>query len=460
MLRGPGDADSLARAVEQQYPRRVEHRQVGIENEYPVVTATGEGVEFSAIRALFEDLADLGWQIERDPETSEPVSASQQREGAAMADLVTLEFGFHTLEVNLAPADDLWAAEAGLREVHSTLCDALRRTGSYLIGYGVQPLARPVADNVSPRGRYRVFERAWAGHPENEGDGLYLLTLSAASQTHVDVARDEAIEVVNGLNLTAGLRIALCANSPVWQGRIGGHAASRELFWDWAYPARAPQTGIPSPFRSVDDYTRRLLSFPCHLARRHEDFYALDHTRTNGDFLGGAANLAIAADGRTVELRPADEDAEMLWGLVWFDARLQPRYGTVEDRCSCEQPPESHLAPAALTLGLVENRSGLAEIAARLPLDGWRDLRTRACERALEIVDEEVAVLAAALLDAARTGLRARGCDEERYLDPLIERLAKRVGPASQAKAWFEEGGAAALVSGSDMQVFAHQSSA
>jgi Glutamate-cysteine ligase family 2(GCS2) len=86
----------------------------------------------------------------------------------------------------------------------------------------------------APRGRYRILERSWDG-PADPVHNIYLLTLSAATQTHVDTTRDEAVAAVNGLNATAGLRIALLGNSPIWNGKDSAHHAARELFWDWSH---------------------------------------------------------------------------------------------------------------------------------------------------------------------------------------------------------------------------------
>jgi len=459
-LEGYVNSQKVAHDVEFRYPETLDHRKVGIENEYPVVFADGSAVPFPLIRGLFEELGNRGWRLVRDEHTDQLVAAVRPREGSAapdgfQSDIVTIEFGHHTVEVNLAPTDGIVEAERSLNEVLSTLTAVLHDHEAFLIGYGVQPLAPPVSRNVSPRGRYRLLERSWIKHPGNQYD-IYLLTLSASCQTHVDVTRTEVVPALNALNLTAGLRVALFANSPVWNGSAGDYAASRELFWDWSYGARKDQIGIPHPFEGIEDYVDCLMGFRGLLTRRGDEFFSLDNRSSYRDYFANRSNSVETAAGVKVDLEPTLEDVEVLWGLAWFDARLQPRYRTVEDRCSCQQPPSAHLASPALTLGLVENLAGLTEIAGSLSADEWREIRLRACRRGmkLEYPGVDVPGLIGRLVEVAHAGLVSRGHGEEKFLEPLYERIQFGSGPATDARRWFSDGGGASLVRHADMTAF------
>jgi gamma-glutamylcysteine synthetase len=121
-------------------------------------------------------------------------------------------------------------------------------------------------------------------------------------------------------------------------------------------------------------------------------------------------------------------------GAIWSCARLSPDYGTVEDRVACAQPPGEQTANAALVLGLVERAEELCELADTLPLQAWVDARVDACCRGLsaQVGTVPVVALAEKMLAIAERGLWARGLAEDRFLDPLRERLARNENPATR----------------------------
>lgn len=452
------DLDSIANEVADQYPAALEHRKIGLELEYPVVFEDGAGVSFSVIAALFEELGKREWQLEYDRDTQAVISAERPPSAASSdfgGDVLTVEFGAHTLEIVLAPTDDVVEAETSLEHILAVVIPILRDHGAFLIGHGVQPLTPPSSHNVAPRGRYHLLEKSWNGSAADRYD-IFLLTLSASSQTHVDVTRNEVIPVVNALNLTAGLRIALFANSGVWQGRVGDYAASRELFWDWCYSTRKAQIGIPAMFSSIGDYVERVLDFRSLLVRRGGAVFQADSQMTVGQFLTNETNQVRNTQGDSLLLTPAPEDISAQWGLAWFDARMQPMYGTVEERCACQQPPSAPMAPAALTLGLVENLAGLRDVADALTGEQWRELREFACRDGMRIShpDADVPLLIKQLVDAAYAGLVSRQRGEEKFLEPLYERVRLRRHPGADAEQLFLAGGAAAIVHNNNMARF------
>jgi gamma-glutamylcysteine synthetase len=446
-------ATDIAHGVRDAYPVVLKRRRVGLELEYPVVLADGRGVPFDVMRALFGELSDLGWRIVRDADTDCPSAA--ERQGPDGGDVVTVEFGAHTLEIVLAPTDDVVEAAHSLDRILAVLVPILRGQGAFLIGYGAQPVTPPRVENVAPRGRYSLLGKCWIDSPQNRYD-VFLLTLSASSQTHVDVSADEVIPALNSLNLTSGLRIALFANSSVWNGQISGYAASRELFWDWCYAARKIQIGIPPAFSSIEDYVSYVLSFRSLLTRRGDRIYATDNRLTIGEFLANKSNTVETAEGASIQLTRTPDDLAIQWGLAWFDARLQPAYGTVEERCICQQPPWATMAPAALTLGLVENLTGLRKIADALPAETWRELRSLACRHgmAAEHPATDVPRLVTQLVEVARDGLVSRGCGEEKFLEPLYERIHLARHPSADVEQWFAADGASSIVRNSDMARF------
>ena len=144
---------------------------------------------------------------------------------------------------------------------------------------------------------------------ENQMRGLIKRTPECALHVHVGVPDPEsAVAAMNGLRERLPLLHALGANSPFWFGADSGMASSRAAVIR-AYPGR----GIPPVLGSWDEYLA-----------------ALDAVRAGGG--------------------PTDHT------MVWWDARPQPRLGTVELReVDVQTDLESAAAIAALARAIVRH---------------------------------------------------------------------------------------------------------
>ena len=152
-----------------------------------------------------------------------------------------------------------------------------------------------------------------------------------------------------------------------------------------------------------------------------------------------------------------NDDIYFQSGLAWFNSRLQPAVsGTVEDRIACQQPPRSHIASSALTLGLVEQHHELSELANSFTLDQWRDIRLICCNHGLNgrYPDVNLQALARELVEISRKGLARRGFSEERYLEPLSQRADAGSCPADDAERLYTSGGIQALIEHLDIRHF------
>jgi carboxylate-amine ligase len=154
---------------------------------------------------------------------------------------------------------------------------AIRAAGGTPMAVGLHPNARFGDVRIVDSDRYRRVE--------GEMRGLIRRTPECALHVHVAMpSPDAAVAALMGLREALPLIGALGAGSPFWFGADSGLASARAAVIR-AYPGR----GLPPRLRGWDDYLE-----------------ALD---------------AIAAGGG-----PKDHT------MVWWDARLQPRLGTVELR--------------------------------------------------------------------------------------------------------------------------------
>lgn len=439
--------------------RQGEPRLIGLENEYVMVYADGSIIRQEVLECLWIELAHQGWELVLDKITGKPTAALRPRRDQALRrthnfDVITTDFGYSTLEIDLAPARTLREATESLIDLIHLVTSILAKHDVHLLGYGVQPLAGPSREYLGPKNRYALLYDVHL--LEHRGiPSLDLHCLTASCQTQVEVSTKEAISAVNSLNATAGLRSALFANSPVWQNRISEYKSIRQEFWDRCYPNRKLQIGIPPRFQNFEHYVDYICDFRSIVVGRDEIFYRINNNSAFRNFLDdNLGQIGIALDGHKSKIIALAEDIYTQHGFAWFDSRLHPLHGTVEDRVSCQQPPQAHFSSAAMTLGLVENLNALVRIANALSLDQWREIRQLSYTYGLHFSYPGVDLkeLSNCLLQVALEGLRRRGFGEEEYLEPVCRRIMSGSCPADEVVSQFLEGGVQNIVANNDMR--------
>jgi glutamate---cysteine ligase / carboxylate-amine ligase len=287
------------------------------------------------------------------------------RSGQVVADLprslrgrVTLETHAAVIEVATGVHRRVADAVTELAELRSDLSHALAGHGLRAAVAGTHPSATWSDTVLSPAPRYRQI-----------GDSMRVLAQrepTLATHVHVGVSTPEAaIRVLNGLRAHLPLLLALAANSPFWQGRATGFASTRTTIFD-----AFPRSGVPRAFRDYGDWA--------------------------------AAIHPLIRSGAIAD--PS---------YLWWDVRLQPRFGTVEVRVLDGQTTVADVAALA----------ALIQSLVRLALE--RPSRAVAAE-----VIEENRFL------AARDGMQARLVDvESGDRIPALAQL-ERVVTACREHAW------------------------
>jgi carboxylate-amine ligase len=210
------------------------------------------------------------------------------------------------IEVRSEPAGSVAEAVRQLAEGRAAAIAA----GATLIGAGLHPDAELFDVELVQSERYERVER--------QMQGLIKRTPECALHIHVGLPDPEAaVAAMNGLRERLPLLHGLGANSPFWFGRDSGMASSRAAVIR-AYPGR----GIPPVLRSWDEYLA-----------------CLDAVRAGGG--------------------PTDHT------MVWWDARPQPRLGTVELR---EVDVQADLESAAAIVALAR---AIARRAAEEPVSDF-----------------------------------------------------------------------------------------
>lgn len=232
---------------------------------------------------------------------------------------------------------------------------ALVAGGGRPLSAGLHPVA-PFADaSLTDAERYRLIGDTLAG---------LLRTPTAALQVHVGLPDERAAMLAyRGMRHQLAVLQALAANSPFWHGRDSGMASAR-----WAVISSYPRGGVPPVVRSWDEYA---------------------------SLIDAVQTAAEVPD----------------YTHVWWDARLQPRLGTIEVRVMDAQPS------LGATAGLAALTQGLVRYAVENPLD----------------VDVPSAVLAENSFRVARHGLETRVVDVDGSLHPVRDLATRMVGKARAA---------------------------
>lgn len=396
-------------------------RTVGREAEFPVVHPDGSAAD---VAALWPHLVESGrYEVKRERDLIVGLEGERYS--------YSLEVGWGTVEAILSPTADLVELKALHEEATSHLLRAAEAAGVLVLGYGIQPRTPATPALLAPKQRYKALL-------DVIGPPWLWFTLTASDQLHVSITRDEFAAMTNLGNLLSPVLIALCANSPVYQGQPSGFASAREGRMGEIHAEAARHGMTARAVTDAADFVALMARHP-YLVRR-VDGLLLPYQGRFDEWLDSAFDQDPAARF----------DAYLLHEhYVWNSARPRSAHGTIELRAACQQPFSEHMAAAALGLGIIEGAPALARyVVERLGPDPWPAMRTwhrEVVARGLA-AEEPAPGFLEGVLGRCRDALAARGRGEEALLRPLEDRLQKRMNPAQEAEAAFEAGGMEALV--------------
>ena len=208
----------------------------------------------------------------------------------------SLETHSAVVEVETSPQGTVADAVAALGGVRNMLIEPLAELGLRAAGAGTHPMATWVETQVPEQDRYQKVLETMRELARREP--------TMAMHVHIAVpSADTAIAALNGIRERLPIVLALSANSPFWQARDSGLASTRTSLF-----GAFPRTGLPPYFATYEDWAERV------------------------DFLIRAGAIPEPT-------------------FLWWDARLQPRFGTIEIRIADTQ---SRLEDVAALVALMQ----------------------------------------------------------------------------------------------------------
>jgi carboxylate-amine ligase len=230
-----------------------------------------------------------------------------------LADHVDAETHGSALELRTGVHDGVPAAIGELAALRSELRGELAERGLRAAAAGMHPSTVWQETRISGGERYQLLYASLRELARREP--------TFALHVHVAVPDPEnALRAMNGLRAHLPLLLALSANSPFWQGRETGLASTRTPMF-----GAFPRVGLPRAFADYSDYVE-----------------SIDLLLRCGAF-------------------PEPT-------FLWWDVRLQPRWGTVEVRIMDAQITiEDSTGLVALVQSLVHMEAGEAAAAISSP---------------------------------------------------------------------------------------------
>ncbi len=413
--------DTLATQFTNAFPAETPpQRTIGREAEYPIVKATGEAAD--ARRLLEQIRATAGLVAHYDTGNSRLIVGVDGEDYK-----YALEVGIGTIELNTRPCHTLFEIETIMGQAVRPLVHLAARYGWRILGYGIQPVSPPTLAIMAPKQRYQSLYRAM-------GAEWLWYTVTASDQCHIAIGRAEMVPMLNFGNMMAPVMIALCANSPVYAGRLSRFGSAREGHMAEIH-ANEFRHGMPArPYTSIVDYVRTVAQATYLIAR-----------------VGGEAIPLSQPFTDYLQEHGADYPAFLFHEhYIWNSARIRSTYGTIEIRPACQQPWPEHMAAMALSVGLIEAMPAIdAYVQETLGETYWTIMRTYH-QQAIRFglaAPQPAPHFLETIVELATTGLQKRGHGEEIFMRALTNRLYRRLNPAQRARQVFAIDGIAGLLS-------------
>ncbi len=341
-------------------------------------------------------------------------------------------------ELTGSPVEDLHLAADELRRMAADFAASAAQQGFIFLSHGAQPVTQASEIGMVPKRRYRILAEQLARH----GGRRYLDMMMRTGSIQLNFDYEDEADAGRKLRaalLAAPVATALFANSPFEEGRPCGLLCGRGAVWRETDLAR---TGLVPPALdgdwSFERYARWAAAIPSVFVRDEDGGVAPAPEATFAELMSAGIR------GR----RPILADWELQLSAIFTAVRLKQ---VIEIRCCDSTPPGTQMAGPAFWTGLLYHPASLAGTLELLaPFAGdWHTLQRAACRDGLQAPAGPSTCLrdlALELVALARAGLKARGLDEERYLEPAEQWADSGRQPARQALECFERGGLAAVL--------------
>ena len=373
------------------------------------------------IEALFLALEGEGWRAQR--ESSGAIISLHQNQAS-----ITLEPGGQ-LELSGAPLRSLHETQREVTD-HLELIGRLSRPlGLIWCGLGSDP-TRPEDTPKMPKARYQVMRN----YLPTRGDlALHMMHATSTIQTNLDYSSEaDAMRKLRASLYLQPIVMAMFANSFTLDGELWSGSCARSSIWLRTDPDRYlyPKRWL-DPDATLREYVDWALKVPMFFIARDGEY--LDCAGLPFDRF-----MREGTQGQSATMG----DFELHLSTLFPDARLKQH---LEVRGADMSSSEYVTALSAFHVGLLYDDLSLdrtLELFDGVPAETLWSARAQLNHLGLKTLlgERSLGALALTLLELSAQGLARYEPGAERYLDPLIERIARGEVPADEHRARWSQG--------------------
>lgn len=445
--------DQLNEAIYTKYispTKKQRDDSIGIEIEMPVSDLSGGAVcEENIIDAAAAFREHFSFEVTGRDNDGNVNSMTDPLTG----DNLSFDCSYSNLELSMGKGNDLHIIHDRFKKYYTYIQQKLSPLGYTLTGMGINPGYDKNHNKPVPNERYRMLYHYLHSYQRYETavnmrfhERPDFGTFTSASQVQLDVAYDEIIDTINIFGLLEPYKARLFANS--YLPEYPEYLCVRNMLWERSMQGFNPHNVgmFQGRLSNIDELLEYIKSQSVYCTMRNgryidfkpvcvRDYFELD--KVSGEYYDGT-------DYRRIDFTPESSDLEYLRTFKFEDLTFR---GTIEYRSSCCQPISDVMTVSAFHTGLAGKLSELKELLENdnvLYTHGYSaaELQDMLSKRTLPAFIDKSALTCQLrrILDLAASGLKARGRNEEHYLDALYERAEKNSNPALEMVTGLENG--------------------
>ena len=403
---------------------------IGVEIEMPIVNLNGEAVDFDTVHLLTAAfLREFDFTATSFDEEGHIYSAVNSENG----DVFSYDCSYNNMEFSFGKEKNLYTIHDRFKTYYGFVQEFFKKFNYTLTGMGINP-NRGVNHNLPiENGRYKML----FNHLSSFSKYFYIPMFfhrypqfgmfSSASQVQLDVTRERLPEVVDTFNKLEPIKALIFSNS-VLLGENEDLLCCRDMLWENStHGVNQHNVGMyDCDINSVEDLLSYISTASIYCVEREGKYLNFPPVNILEYFTLDSLTGEYTENGKAYQMKfsPRPEDISYLRTFKEF-------------RSSCCQPIGDVMTVAAFHLGLMdrtERLKKLIEADNSIYHNGYNaaELRHQLVHRDLpKYVDPDcVYDLVRKVLELSFEGLAQRGQGEEKYLEPLFERVKNRTNPA------------------------------
>jgi gamma-glutamylcysteine synthetase len=413
----------------------------GIELELPILNLNKAPVDFKLIHKLTLKFKNqFNFNIKAKDENGDICGLVDPKTD----DIYTYDCSYNNLEISFGKEKNLHMVEERFREYYKFIQETLKQENHCITGFGVNPYRNYNKHLPVPNGRYRMLYYHLCTYPKYKHEKYFhdmpeYGMFTSASQTQVDVSYEDLIKTINLFSKLEPIKAVLFSNSVLNGGEME-LACSRDMLWENSMQGyNKKNVGMYEPLpETIDELLDYMMSTSIYCTEKDGKYINFPPRVITDFYHAGTIYGEYFQDGNyhPITFKPNGTDFRYLRSFKFEDLTFR---GTLEFRSVCTQPVNDTMTVHSFHMGLINQLNELNQIfESETTLFNQEysltELRNQMVRQELpDIIDKnQLQKLTLKVLDLARHGLKLRGYNEEKMLNPLYKRAKLLENPGQQ----------------------------